>query len=171
MKHLFLLTSIISNLFIYSCRQKQEVNISVLPATSIDTAQSSCPFVTKDDKNNIAISWVRTKDPTTSIVCYAISNDGGKTFGSAVEIPSSVNVHPHAENLPKMVFKPSGEIIIGWGAANPNPKNAYAGLVYYAQSFDGGKSWSNAIPLVKDPSGIDQRYFDLALLPNGEAAF
>lgn len=107
---------------------------------------------------------------SSAIVCYAISSDGGKTFGRTVEIPGSTNVHPHAENMPKLLFKPSGEIIAAWGAANPNPKNPYAGLVFYAQSFDEGKNWTAAKPLVNDKNGYDQRYFDIALLQNGEAA-
>ena len=70
--------------------------------------------------------------------------DEGKTFGKPVEIPGSTNVHPHGENMPKVIFKPSGEIIAAWGAANPNPKNPYSGLVYYSQSFDKGKTWTKA---------------------------
>lgn len=72
--------------------------------------------------------------------------------------------------MPKIVFKPSGEIIAVWGASNPNPANAYAGIVFYSQSFDQGHSWRKATPLVTDTTGFDQRYFDVALLPNGEAA-
>jgi hypothetical protein len=68
-----------------------------------------------------------------------------------------------------VVFKPSGEIIAVWGAGSPNPKNKYSGLVYYAQSFDGGKTWSKPAGLVKDTTSFDQRYFDVAILPDGEA--
>lgn len=53
-------------------------------------------------------------------------------------------------------------------AANPNTKNAYSGLVYYSQSFDNGKIWTEEIHLTKDTASFDQRYFDIALLPTGE---
>ena len=84
-------------------------------------------------------------------------------------IPASNKVHPHNENLPKVIFKPNGEILAIWGAANPSPKNKYSGIIFYAQSFDQGKSWTEARPLVSDTSGFDQRYFDVALMPDGEA--
>ena len=98
-----------------------------------------------------------------------MSIDEGKTFGKAIEIPGSTNVHPHGENMPKVIFKPSGEIIAAWGAANPNPINQYSGLVYYSQSFDEGKTWTKPRSLTDDTASFDQRYFDMALLPNGEA--
>lgn len=170
MKDLYFITLVASATFLFSCKQKQDVSIVALQPKLIENAEASCPFITKDNRDNIVLSWVRKIDTSNSVLCYAISTDNGKTFGKAIEIPASTSVHAHAENLPKMVFKPSGEIIAAWGAANPNPKNAYAGLVYYAQSFNNGKNWSSATPLVKDPLGIDQRYFDVVVLPGGEAA-
>jgi hypothetical protein len=101
-------------------------------------------------------------------MCYAVSADNGHSFGQTIEIISSKGVHPHGENLPKIVFKPNGEIIAVWGASNPNPKNKYSGMIYYAQSFDDGKNWSEANPLVIDTASNDQRYFDMAILENGE---
>jgi hypothetical protein len=129
----------------------------------------SCPYLTKDHNNNIVLSWIRQNDSASQIFCYAISQDAGKSFSKPIAIPGSENVKPHGENLPKIIFKPSGEIIAVWGAGNPNPKNKYSGLVYYAQSFDRGKTWSKATSLVKDTASFDQRYFDVAILPNGEA--
>lgn len=105
---------------------------------------------------------------STAVFCYAISNDG-KAFGKPVVIPGSDNIQPHGENLPKIIFKPSGEIIALWGTANPNPKNKYSGLVFYVQSMDNGKSWTAPKPLVTDTASYDQRYYDIALLPDGEA--
>lgn len=70
----------------------------------------------------------------------------------------------------KIIFKLPGEIIAVWGAANPNQKNAYPDKVFYSRSSDEGKAWSKATCLVQDTAGFDQRYFDMALLPNGEAA-
>lgn len=127
------------------------------------------PYLTKDATGAPVLSWVRTESDSSKIFCYATSTDG-KIFSAPVIIPGSSNVQPHAENLPKVVFKPSGEIIAVWGTKNANPKNKYSGLVFYAQSFDKGKTWTPAKPLVNDTAGFDQRYFDVSLLPNGEAA-
>jgi hypothetical protein len=52
------------------------------------------------------------------VLCYSILDGHDKT----IVIPASTNIHAHAENLPKVIFKPSGDIIAVWGAKNPNPK-------------------------------------------------
>lgn len=134
----------------------------------LDNIPGQCPYLTKDEKGNTVISWVRMVNDSTSAFCYAISNDG-KTFGAPIVIPGSGNIQPHGENLPKIIFKPSHEVIALWGAANPNPKNKYSGLVFYVQSFDEGKSWTDPKTLVTDTASYDQRYYDIALMPNGEA--
>lgn len=169
MRSTFLIIAILTVL-LFSCKSesKHEI-ISASTETTIDTSSASCPYLTKDSKNNIVLSWIKQIDTSTSIFCYAISEDHGKTFGKTIEVPGSTNVHPHGENMPKVIFKPSGEIIAAWGAANPNPKNAYSGLVYYSHSFNNGKTWTKLQPITKDTASFDQRYFDIALLPDGEA--
>lgn len=153
-----------------ACTSSEKPLILVASSPSvIDTFPGACPYLTKDNKGNTVLSWVRSINDSSAVFCYATSADGGKTFGKPVIIPSSSNVHPHAENMPKVIFKPSGEIIALWGSSNPNPKNKYSGLVFYAQSFDEGKTWSEAKQLVTDTAGFDQRYFDVALLSTGEA--
>lgn len=146
---------------------EKKINIIASNAMQIDASEGSCPYLTKDGTGNIVLSWIKKADTSTSVYCYSVSKDNGKTFGTTIEIPGSVNIHPHGENLPKIVFKPNGEIIAAWASANPNQKNAYSDVVYYSQSFDNGATWSKAEKLVKDTSGYDQRYFDMAVLPNG----
>src|SRR3954454_1256526 len=103
---------------------------------SVDSLPGQCPYLTKDNKGNAVLSWVRMMNDSSAVFCYAVSADGGKSFGNTVTIPSSTNIQPHGENLPKIIFKPSGEILALWGAAHPNPANKYSGLVFYSQSFD-----------------------------------
>ena len=134
----------------------------ILPGTS--------PYFTHDTKGNPVLSWARSVNDSSEVFCYSVSIDQGKSFGKPIVVPGSNNIHAHAENLPKIIFKPSGEIIALWGASNPNPKNKYSGLVFYAQSFDEGRTWTEPKTLVKDSASIDQRYYDVALMPNGEAA-
>ena len=165
-----LIIAFISTVLICGCQTGNEKQIPVtLQGNLIDTAKGSCPYLTKDHKDNIVLSWVKQTNTGAFVFCYAVSEDKGKTFNRPIEIPGSTNVHPHGENMPKVIFKPSGEIIAVWGAANPNPKNAYSGLVYYSQSFDNGKTWTKPGSLTKDTASFDQRYFDVALLSGGEA--
>ena len=161
----------IITLTLISCRQNvSPVKIIPSSAVQVDSFPGVCPYFTKDYQGNTVLSWVRNLDDSSAIFCYALSTDGGKTFGSPITIPPSINIHPHSENIPKVIFKPSGEILAVWGIHNPNPINKYSGLINYAQSFDNGKSWTEAQSLVHDTAAYDQRYCDVALLGNGEAA-
>ncbi len=169
-RNISLILILIAFIFPSCFNSEKKINIIASNETQIDTAEGSCPFLTKDNKGNIVLSWIKKIDSTNSVFSYAISTDNGKNFGKSIEIPGSNNVHPHGENMPKIIFKSSGEIIAVWGAGNPNSKNAYSGLVYYSQSLDDGKTWSKVNNLVHNTAGFDQRYFDVALLSNGEAA-
>lgn len=169
MKHASLLIAALSPFLICCRQQEKKESITASQETIVDTTTGACPYLTKDSKNNIVLSWIKKVDSSKLIFCYAVSRDEGKSFGKAVEVAGSTNVHPHGENMPKIIFKPSGEIIAAWGAANPNPANAYSGLVFYSQSFNEGKTWSKPVSLTQDTASFDQRYFDVALLPNGEA--
>lgn len=168
MKQLLLIA--IPGFLFASCYNTSKPALIASEAARIDSSPGSCPYLTRDAGNHLVLSWIRQLDSTRSVYCYAVSKDEGKTFGKTIVIPGSTNVHPHGENMPKLLFKPSGEIIAAWGATNPNPNNKYSGLVYYSQSFDEGRSWTKPRSLTTDTASFDQRYFDMALLPGGEAA-
>jgi hypothetical protein len=160
--------SLIAGLII-SCNAGQpKAYLSTTNPTRVDSVPGSCPYLTKDQNNKVVLSWIKYIDSSTNAFCYAV--DDGKGFGNAIQVPGSTNVHPHGENLPKIIFKPSGEIIAAWGAPNPNPNNNFSGLIYYSQSFNDGKSWTVPRLVTADTASFDQRYFDMTLLPDGEAA-
>lgn len=132
---------------------------------------ASCPFITKDTDGNPVVSWVEKESSAdTGVMYYAVSNDNGHTFSDPVIIAATAGVFPHDENLPKLLFKPGGIVMALFGVEANDPRNKYAGKVMFTQSFDHGKTWQTAAPLVTDTAGYDQRYFDMALLPGGEAA-
>lgn len=132
-------------------------------------ATTCCPDLSVDDRGRIVMSWVRIEQEGALMV-MAVSEDHGRTFGPKHAIGPSRGLQPHGENLPKVIVKPDGTTLAVWGADAGDPRNKYAGVVSYARSQDGGRTWGNAIPLVTDTAGFDQRYFDLALLPDGEVA-
>ncbi len=132
-----------------------------------DTSRNaSCAYMTRDAHGQLVISWV--EEP--GHLMYAVSADEGKSFAAARPVPAAIGVQAHAENMPKLVFRPNGEVIAMYGVQSNDPRNKYAGKVFYTRSVDGGANWLPAEPLVKDTASYDQRYFDLALLPSGEAA-
>jgi hypothetical protein len=163
----------------YACQNKQAKQNTdsaiidfILPPVSISDEKSNAsgPSLTKDPQGNPVLSWVQQQDSAeTYLLCYAISSDSGQSFGKPKTIPTTKGIYPHDENLSKLVFRPNGDIIAMFAVSNPNPENSYAGLVYYTQSFDGGTTWSASKQLAKDTlNSIDERYFDMTLLPDGE---
>ncbi|MBC7851319.1 MAG: exo-alpha-sialidase [Chitinophagaceae bacterium] len=133
----------------------------------VDPLPGECPFMTTDAKGDVILSWLRKPTDSTAVFCYAKTSDG-KQFTQTNIITTAKNIHPHSENLPKIIFKANGDAMALWGSSNPNPKNKHAGLVFYSQSFDDGISWTAARVLTNDTASIDQRYYDVSLLPNGE---
>jgi len=155
-------------LSIVGCKQTNDhAMIEAGDEVILDSIPGQCPYLAKDENGNTVISWIRMINDSTTALCYAVSADG-KTFSQPIVIAGSNRIQPHGENLPKIIFKPSGEIIALWGSGNPNPHNKYSGLVYYVQSFDKGKSWTDPKSLVDDTASYDQRYYDVAVLPGGE---
>ncbi|OJY91675.1 MAG: hypothetical protein BGP13_07745 [Sphingobacteriales bacterium 40-81] len=153
--------------FIFSCNAKEKTTRHIAfhgLGTSRDSAFSgSCPYLFKAGDSAVLISWLRDVSDTQAVLCYAIA-DNGVDFGATVVVPGSDNAHPHGENLPRVIKTPDGKILATWGAANPNPKNPYSGIVYYSWSLDDGKNWTAPQTLSRDTNSIDQRYFDIEIL-------
>lgn len=156
------------------------------------SAITSCPYLTHNTMGIPVISWIQqdsmhgmnmgrtemhgmdmqgmSMDESGSIY-YAVFSDSSKTFGKPMLIPSTKGAEVHGEDAPKILFQKDGTITVVFAVKNPHPGNPYTGAVYYTQSFDNGKSWSSAKPLIKDTAmSYDQRYFDIASLPDGKAA-
>ena len=133
---------------------------------------ASCPYLTQDQHGNPVLSWVQATDTAGNyLLYYAASTDGGQTFGTPKAIPATKGVYPHDENLSKILYKENGDMMAMFAVSNPSEENSYAGLVHYTQSFDGGKSWTAPRQLSESGAGsIDERYFDMALLPSGDVA-
>lgn len=130
--------------------------------------EASCAFISETADGKKVISWIEAQPGAdTGTMYYAVQQ--GDTFSAPHVIPVANNVLPHAENMPKLLFKPNGEIIAMYGIEQHDPRNQWAGRVCYTHSLDTGKTWSAPQQLVTDTSSYDQRYFDMALLPDGEA--
>lgn len=165
---IFILTTL--NLYVSCTGKVSNIPLKVNEAKRIDSFSGNSPFVNRDSHGNLLMSWARMHSDSTAVLCYVVLDKNDSTTGNIVIVPGSENMQPHSENLPKVIFKPTGEIIALWGTSNQQAQNKYAGLVYYSQSFDKGKNWTKARPLVTDTNGFDQRYYDVALLPSGEVA-
>ncbi|HJW16051.1 MAG TPA: hypothetical protein VJ499_02975, partial [Flavisolibacter sp.] len=83
--------------YISSCKTGDAKPASITDnSIQVDSLPGQCPYLAKDNKGNVVMSWVRSKNDTSNIFCYAVSNDQGKTFNAAIEIPTSINIEPHS---------------------------------------------------------------------------
>lgn len=150
--------------------QSRQISAGGERAVSDTTRSASCTYLTHDASGNVVLSWVEQKaGEETGMLYFAVSQDEGKTFPPGKPVPTALGILPHGENMPKMIFRPNGEAIAMFGTQSNDPRNKYAGKVFYTISPDGGHTWQPAVPLVTDTAGYDQRYFDMAVLPSGEA--
>lgn len=132
---------------------------------------ASCTHISHDAAGRLIVSWVEQEQGSeVGALWYAVSDDGGAHFGKPVPVPTATGISPQPENMPKIIFRKNGEAIAMFGTRNPDPRNKYAGKVWYTRSADGGRNWQPAVPLVTDSAGYDQRYFDMSPLPSGEVA-
>lgn len=159
-------------LLVSGCTTRQHEQEVVAYRISDSKHKSSSPYLTKDHQGNPVLCWTAAQDSTGDyLLAYAVSYDEGKTFTSPKAIPATRGIYPHEENLSKIVFKQNGDMMAMFAVSNPSAENSYAGLVFYTQSFDGGKSWTAPRQLAQHTeSSIDERYFDMTLLPDGEIA-
>ncbi|WP_295116627.1 sialidase family protein [uncultured Chitinophaga sp.] len=161
------LISVLSLTLVFlSCKQK-----ALMPGEEhlvSKGAKASCPYLTADAKGNAVLSWVEENDNGKGQMYYAVTKENG--LGDAIAISAANNIHPHAENLPKLLFRPNGQAVAMFGTEANDARNKYAGKVSYTVSKDGGRTWDAAQPLVSDTNSYDQRYFDMALLPDGKVA-
>jgi hypothetical protein len=148
----------------------QNTDLNPTPILLESNIKTSCPFFTKDTKGTPVMSFGKENKNKETVLCYSLFDSNNNNFQKPIIIQSSLGVELHGENAPKIIFKPNNEIIAVWGIDNASEKKKYGGLVKYSQSFDNGETWTKAKSLVESPASIDQRYFDIDLLPNGEVA-
>lgn len=128
------------------------------------------PRLTVDHRGNPVISWAEkdAKDLTVAFR-FAVSEDGGRTFGKPVIVPVPPETKTHAEGMPKIAFKADGTLLVVYEVKRSTPENRFLGDVMYRMSADGGKNWLVPGYVHTDTSrGKSRSYFDITRLPNGE---
>lgn len=171
MKYIFIITL----LFIFfSCKNNNAVDeTNNLPIQLSDELhKASCVYLTSDEKNNPLVSWCET-DTTTGkkFFFFSIFNDSSQSFSNAIPIPIKQSASLHEEGMPKIAVKGDGTIIAVYETSEPTKENEYSGFLYYIQSPNNGKSWTQPHYLDSDSSASTSHSFaSLARLSDGEVA-
>ncbi|GAB4011920.1 hypothetical protein GCM10028808_26740 [Spirosoma migulaei] len=147
--------------------------LSWLPAT--ETAVSNPQFVgavprlTTDASGNPLLSWAEKEGDKGSAFYFALSTDGGQTFGQKVRVKAPANLSTHAEGMPKIAAKEDGTLVAVFEVPNPTPASRFAGDLLYVMSSDKGQTWTEPKPVHQDVRpGTSHSFSDITRLPNGE---
>lgn len=169
MKFLFIITFIS---FFFSCNNHKTVDeTDNLPIRLSDEShKASCVYLTSDEKNNPLISWCET-DTTTGKKFFYLSyfSDSSLSFSNAIPVPIRQSASLHEEGMPKVAVKGDGTIVAVYETSEPTKENEYSGFLYYIESLNRGKSWSQPHYLDSDSSASTSHSFAaLARLSDGE---
>jgi hypothetical protein len=104
----------------------------------------------RTDKNgNVYLVW-EDSDKAGSVIAFAVSRDGGRTFSKPATVSSVTDI---ADPIPGSNFRTDSFPSVGIDQTNGNVYVAFAtaasgtGQIVVARSTDGGQSWSNSAPL------------------------
>ena len=162
--HHILLTCLLltSNFCTFQDREKAQQSIFVSDTLS----QALYPYLTLDHTNRPIVCWVEKNEDGKSQLFFSGES---KNFQEKIRIPTPGNLKTHSESNPKIIFNKKGEILAAYQVSFATEENRFAGAIEYVQSFDGGKTWTQARFLHSGSSKEESRgYFDLALLADDE---
>ncbi|MGM9507922.1 sialidase family protein [Larkinella sp. GY13] len=126
------------------------------------------PRLTTDHRNHPVLSWTEKEGEKVAFY-YAVSEDGGRTFGEKIRIKSPTVFSTHAEGMPKVAFKKDGTVLATFEVSRPTAEAPRAGDVLYVTSTDGGQTWTEPKAVHRDTTpGKGHSFSNLNRLPNGE---
>jgi hypothetical protein len=129
------------------------------------------PRFTTDHRGNPVLSWVE-KDDDKAHFYFAISENGGQTFGKKIKINAPTELTVHAEGMPSVAFKADGSIWATFEIKKPTKEAPRASDLMYVVSTDKGKTWSAPKAIHKDTTpGKGHSFSDMVRLPDGELGF
>jgi BNR repeat-like domain len=130
------------------------------------------PRFTTDEKGNPVLSWAEKDGDKENFFFFAKSKDGGSTFPEKISVKVPEKYSVHAEGMPKIAFKKSGEIIATFEVSKPTAEAPRASNFYYISSKDNGKTWTEPRTVHDDQTaGKGHSFGDIATLPDGEIGF
>jgi BNR repeat-like domain len=130
------------------------------------------PRFTTDEKENPVLSWAEKDGDKQNLFFFAVSKDGGSIFQEKISVKVPEKYSVHAEGMPKIAFKKSGEIVATFEMSKPTPEAPRASNFYFIASKDNGKTWSEPKAIHQDETpGKGHSFGDVSALPDGQVGF
>ena len=124
------------------------------------------PSFAQKNKNEIALSWIEKREDGVHFFRKIWKIDQ-QSWQENEELPIDRNASTHAEGMPKLAYKKSGECILIYEINKPSSKTRFSGDLMYAMESQG--KWSKARPIHQDTtSGLSHSFGKIIPLPNGE---
>ena len=93
------------------------------------------------------------------------SRDEGRTQSAPVRINGApLKIDMNGENRPKAIPAPNGDVYVSYTAKG---KRKFTGVVWFSRSLDGGKSFSEPIPVTDEAEPSSQRFEAMRIDPQG----
>ncbi len=127
----------------------------VTPSMLAGFAQTADPSLAVDPVDGtLLMSWVAESEGEWDLYA-ARSSDGGMTFSPPVRVNDAPgDVHPHAEGSPRLVAAP-GVAALFWNNQVAAPTRVWGATdLRFARSTDGGATWTPALTLQDDTTGV-----------------
>lgn len=140
-----------------------------LPADSLlSIPNGQFPRLLTDHRGQPLLTWVERTD-TSLTLTYQRIGENQKPMGSPVQIALPPATAAHGEDVPKLIVKGDGTMMVVFNLPKPTAESIRAGELLYRLSADGGRTWTPDRPVHRDTqAGKSHSYADLTRLPNGE---
>ena len=118
------------------------------------------PSATFDAKGRLWVVFVQNKH-----VYVSFSDDKGGHYSDPVQVNEEAeDTEFNGENRPKIIVAPQGEILLSW---TTKTSSNFTGLIRFARSTDGGKTFSSPRTINDDGLDTGHRFDSLYLTESG----
>lgn len=166
MKSIILLASLLLSTLTLAKPPKTTALRSVLTLKN----NAMLPRFGTDQRGQVVLSWVEKPGDGKAQFFYALSADGGKSFGPKVQVTAAPPaISAHSEGMPKIAFKQDGTVMALFEIPKPTDEAPRASDLLFSESKDGGRTWTEARAVHRDQTpGKGHSFADMSRLPNGQ---
>ena len=157
--------------FITGCNRKESQQTQPADEIIAQADLAAFPHFTSNHLGEPVLWWAETDTASkSSTVYFAVSKDGGRTFGEGVPIPVAAGFASHSEGMAKLAFKGDGTMILLFQLHRPTEDNYFSSQLMYSQSFDNGQSWTEPKRIHSNSDmNTGHGFADMTIGPDGEA--